>query len=85
MVFYLTEELVNRGHEVTLYASGDSETSARLRPACRRALRLSGDARGDPLARHLLLMETVAHESDRFDIIHFHLDYLPFSLSGCVS
>lgn len=83
VVSFLTEELVRQGHHVTLYASGDSQTRAKLRPGCESALRLqdNGDSvRLDPLACHMLLMEQVAREADDFDIIHFHLDYLPFSL-----
>jgi len=79
VVSYLTEELVKLGHDVTLYASGDSRTSARLRPACQRALRLNGGKLLSPLAHHLNLIETVTQEADEFDVIHFHLDYLPFS------
>lgn len=79
VVSYLTEALVKLGHDVTLYASGDSETSARLRSVCQRALRLEGGKLLSPLAHHLNLIETVVQESDEFDIIHFHLDYLPFS------
>ena len=94
VVSYLTEELVRQGHDVTLYASGDSRTSARLRAVCDRALRLQygkssdgksngaahGNLSGDPLAWHVLLVEIVMQEAGRFDIVHFHLDYLPFSL-----
>lgn len=92
VVSYLTEELVRLGHDVTLYASGDSRTTARLRPVCDRALRLrdstgaksNGGAQGgvppDPLAWHMLLVEIAMQEADQFDIVHFHLDYLPFSL-----
>lgn len=80
VVSYLTEELVRQGHEVTLYASGDSRTSARLRPVCGRALRLEGGDKADPLAYHMLLIETAVRESHNFDVLHFHLDYLPFSL-----
>jgi glycosyltransferase involved in cell wall biosynthesis len=79
IVSYLTEELVRQGHEVTLYASGDSLTSARLRPMCDRALRL-GDSLADPVAHHMLLLEHVMREAHNFDIVHFHLDYLPFPL-----
>jgi glycosyltransferase involved in cell wall biosynthesis len=80
VVSYLTEELVNMGHDVTLYASGDSQTTAQLRSVCDRALRLAGGKLLSPLAHHLNLIETVAQDADEFDIIHFHLDYLPFSL-----
>lgn len=79
VVSYLTEELVRLGHDVTLYASGDSQTSARLRSVCERSLRLEGGTLLSPLAHHLNLIETVAQESDEYDLVHFHLDYLPFS------
>jgi glycosyltransferase involved in cell wall biosynthesis len=80
IVSYLTEELVSQGHDVTLFASADSITSARLRPMCDRALRLNCGALNDPLARHMMLLERVMEEAREFDILHFHLDYLPFSL-----
>jgi len=67
------------GHDVTLYASGDSCTTARLRSVCERALRLEGGKLLAPLAHHLNLIETVAQEADEFDVVHFHLDYLSFS------
>src|SRR6478672_3845262 len=77
---YLTEELVRQGHEVTLFASGDSVTKARLVAACRSSLRL--DKRCvDKLAHHIRLLELVAREADRFDLLHFHIDYLHFPLS----
>jgi glycosyltransferase involved in cell wall biosynthesis len=80
VVHYLTEELVRMGHEVTLFASGDSQTSAELRPACQRALRLD-DSRGDPIARHLLMIEQVAALEADFDVAHFHTDYLHFPVA----
>lgn len=80
VVSYLTEELVRQGHEVTLYASGDSETAARLFPACKAALRLEGVSAETALAQHMLLVEKVAQQSQQFDIVHFHLDFLPFSM-----
>lgn len=80
IVSYLTEELVARGHDVTLFASGDSSTSARLVPVCDRALRLSGLCE-DPLVHHMLLLERVFEQAERFDIIHFHCDYLHFPWS----
>ena len=80
VVSYLTEELVSRGHDVTLFASGDSRTRARLVPGAPRALRLEAACR-DPLARHLLLLERVFEEAANFDLIHFHVDYLHFPLS----
>jgi glycosyltransferase involved in cell wall biosynthesis len=80
VVSYLTEELVARGHDVTLFASGDSITSARLVAGSPRALRLDPACR-DPLAHHYLLLERVAREHDRFDLVHFHTDYLHVSLA----
>jgi glycosyltransferase involved in cell wall biosynthesis len=79
-VSYLTEELVREGHEVTLFAGGDSVTTARLVAACRRALRLDKDC-VDPLAHHILLLENVFRHADDFDVIHFHVDYLHFPFS----
>jgi glycosyltransferase involved in cell wall biosynthesis len=80
VVSYLTEELVQQGHEVTLFASGDSVTQARLVPACERSLRLNSDC-VDQLAHHILMLEQVYQQADNFDIIHFHIDYLHFPLS----
>lgn len=77
---YLTEELVRQGMQVTLFASGDSVTAAELVPVCRQALRLGKDCI-DPLAHHILLINRVFSEAARFDIIHFHIDYLHFPLS----
>jgi glycosyltransferase involved in cell wall biosynthesis len=80
VVSYLTEELICQGHEVTLFASGDSKTRAKLVAPCRRALRL--DRRCvNPLVHHLLMLERVFQDVSRFDIIHFHCDYLHFPLS----
>lgn len=79
VVSFLTEELVALGHEVTLFASGDSVTSARLEPIWPRALRLDPAIR-DPIAPHMLLMEAVRRVADEFDVLHFHMDYWPFSL-----
>jgi glycosyltransferase involved in cell wall biosynthesis len=76
IVHYLTEELVALGHEVTLFASGDSETSAELVPGWERSLRLGNVS--DPLAHHLLMVERVFKRCGDFDVIHSHLDYLPF-------
>ena len=75
VVSYLTEELVRQGHAVTLFASADSETSARLVPSSPRALRLDSEC-VDPLAHHFLMLEKVFEEAANFDIIHFHCDYL---------
>ncbi|MCH4090522.1 glycosyltransferase family 4 protein [Acetobacter sp.] len=78
VVAFLTEELVKMGHDVTLFASGDSVTSARLDAVWPRALRLDPAIR-DPIAPHMLLMERVARHAADFDILHFHMDYWPFS------
>ena len=79
VVSFLTEELVALGHEVTLFASGDSETAAELEAIWPRALRLDPSIR-DPIAPHMLLMEAVRKRADEFDVLHFHMDYWPFSL-----
>ena len=79
VVHWLTEELVALGHDVTLFASGDSCTSAKLEPFWPRALRLDGSVR-DPNALHMAMLEQVRRRADKFDALHFHLDYYPFSL-----
>jgi glycosyltransferase involved in cell wall biosynthesis len=79
VVHWLTEELVALGHDVTLFASGDSITSATLEPMWDQSLRLSGSIR-DPNALHMLMLERVRRRTDDFDVLHFHLDYYPFSL-----
>ena len=79
VVHFLTEELVRQGHEVTLFASGDSRTSARLRAVVPRALRLDPACR-DPVAPHVLLVDQAARLARDFDIVHFHTDYLHFPL-----
>ncbi len=81
VVSYLTEELVRQGHEVTLFASGDSITAAKLRPVCERALRLEGKKVVDPLAHHIRMIEMVAQEAQEFDVIHYHIDYLHFPVT----
>ena len=78
IVHWLTEELVAAGHDVTLFASGDSITSARLIAPCKRALRLMGDACIDKLAFHYVMLEQVRQRMSEFDVIHFHVDYLHF-------
>ncbi len=80
VVSWLTEELLRQGHDVTLFASGDSLTNARLVPGCPQALRLDPDC-VDPLAHHIHLIEQVLQQKDEFDVIHFHIDYLHFSIS----
>ena len=79
IVSFLTEELVARGHDVTLFASGDSVTRATLVSAWPCGLRLDPSVR-DTTAPHMLLMENVRQMAGAFDIIHSHLDYWPFSL-----
>jgi glycosyltransferase involved in cell wall biosynthesis len=79
VVSFLTEELVALGHHVTLFASGDSVTSADLVPIWPWALRLDPGIR-DTVAPHMLLMEAVRARAGAFDILHFHVDYWPFSL-----
>lgn len=81
VVHWLTEELVSLGHDVTLFASGDSQTSAKLDATWPRALRLDGSVR-DANALHMVMLERVRRKCDNeeFDFLHFHLDYYPFSL-----
>ena len=79
VISWLTEELVSLGHDVTLFASGDSVTRAKLAPMWPRALRLDGAVR-DPNALHMTMIEQVCRRANEFDILHFHLDYYPFSL-----
>jgi glycosyltransferase involved in cell wall biosynthesis len=80
VVSYLTEELVRQGHEVTLFASGDSETKARLVAACPRSLRLAKRC-PDQLVHHYVMLEHVFQRAAEFDVIHFHVDYLHFPFS----
>lgn len=80
VVSVLTEELVAMGHEVTLFASGDSVTSAKLHAVCPRSLRLDPDCH-DTMAWHQLELAMVARQHASFDVIHFHVDYLHFGLS----
>src|SRR6201746_702809 len=79
VVSYLTEALVEAGHDVTLFASGDSITSAKLEAFWPQALRLDPTIR-DTMAPHMLLLEEVRRRADEFDVLHFHIDYYPFSL-----
>src|SRR5262249_11325207 len=85
VVSYLTEELVRCGHDVTLFASGDSVTKANLVAACPRALRLDKGCI-DKLTHHLIMLERGFEHAADFDIIHFHCDYLHYPWSrrhGC--
>ena len=77
IVSYLTEALVGQGHDVTLFASGDSVTTATLVPGCAQALRLDSRAR-DPLALQVAMLADVFERAAEFDVIHFHTDYLQF-------
>src|SRR5437868_11974909 len=81
VVHWLTEELVALGNDVTLFASGDSRTSAKLDATWPKALRLDGAVK-DPNALHIVMLERVRQKCDdeQFDFLHFHLDYYPFSL-----
>jgi glycosyltransferase involved in cell wall biosynthesis len=81
IVSYLTEELVSQKHDVTLFASADSRTKARLVPACESALRLSSRPIIDPFVHYVRLLELVFQQADEFDILHFHIDYLHFPLT----
>lgn len=76
VVSWLTEELVNRGHEVTLFASGDSQTSARLISLCPQALRLSGI--NEHLPMHLVALQQVKKRVADFDVVHFHFDLIQY-------
>jgi glycosyltransferase involved in cell wall biosynthesis len=79
VVYSLTEELVAMGHDVTLFASGDSLTSAKLEPVWPQALRLDPSIR-DWVSTYAILMEYVRQRCDAFDVLHFHVDYWPNSL-----
>jgi glycosyltransferase involved in cell wall biosynthesis len=79
IVSYLTEELVRAGHDVTLFASGDSVTNARLIASCERSLRKNERCK-DPVAREVLLVDHVIEQVNEFDLIHFHTGYLHFPI-----
>jgi hypothetical protein len=79
VISWLTEALVEAGHDLTLFASGDSVTEAKLEPMWPRALRLDGSV-CHANALHMSMLETVAQRASEFDLLHFHLDYYPFSL-----
>ncbi len=78
VVSWLTEELVGLGHHVTLFASGDSETSATLVPCVPQGLRLAGIR--DHIASHLVMLNNLRRRADQFDVIHFHIDLLQYPL-----
>lgn len=81
IVSYLTEELVRQGHDVTLFASGDSKTSANLVRCSDIALRLNPSVQ-DPLPYHMVMLEEVRRRADEFDILHFHIDLLHYPLAA---
>jgi glycosyltransferase involved in cell wall biosynthesis len=80
IVSYLTEELVRRGHDVTLFASGDSRTSAKLVRCTDMAVRLNPVVK-DPLPYMVIMLEEVRRRADQFDVLHFHIDCLHFPLA----
>ena len=80
VVSYLTEELVRQGHDVTLFASGDSITSARLEVCCEQALRLDPNV-SDPIPDHLIMLDKVRRMAEQFDILHFHVDPFHYPLA----
>jgi glycosyltransferase involved in cell wall biosynthesis len=84
IVSYLTEELVRLGHDVTLFASADSITSAELAPCCTRALRLDPTVR-DIIPHVTLMIDKVRERAKEFDILHFHIDFLHFPLFRSVA
>lgn len=79
VVSYLTEELVRQGHDVTLFASGDSTTSARLFPVRERAERLREHS-ADGMPYEVLMLEHVCRRAAEYDVVHFHVDYIHFPL-----
>lgn len=79
IVSYLTEELVRKGHDVTLFASGDSTTSARLRPGYVRSLRLTPEIK-DPIPYYMAMLDDVRRLAHQFDILHFHIDQFHFPI-----
>jgi glycosyltransferase involved in cell wall biosynthesis len=80
IVSYLTEELVAQGHDVTLFATGDSITNARLIPVYKNGLRFEEGLK-DYIPYHYLMLEKVQRSLHQFDIVHYHIDYLHFPLS----
>ena len=83
VVSWLTEELVSLGHDVTLFASGDSVTSAQLVPVGPRAIRLTRPS-PDPAIATAALLEAVAEAAHGFDVIHSHLDWVHLPLLRCL-
>jgi glycosyltransferase involved in cell wall biosynthesis len=79
IVSYLTEELVRQGHDVTLFASGDSSTAARLVRCAHVSLRMDPTVR-DPIPHHIVMLDEVRRRADEFDVLHFHIDLLHFPM-----
>ncbi len=79
VVSYLTEELVAQGHDVTLFASGDSITSAKLIPCCERSLRSTPGVR-DPIPYYMIMLDRVRRMASNFDVLHFHIDQFHFPI-----
>ena len=79
IVSYLTDELVRQGHDVTLFASGDSVSSANLVRCVPMALRLDANVK-DPIPYYMLMLDRVREMADEFDILHFHIDQFHFPL-----
>ena len=75
---WLTEELARKGHQVTLFASGDSKTAAELVPCAPHSLRLAGIR--DHTAHTLVMLDQVRRRAQEFDLIHFHVDLLQFPM-----
>src|SRR5690242_296198 len=78
IVAYLCDELATLGHDVTLFASGDSKTKAKLDPVWPQALRLASAS--DCIAPHILMLEQMSRRVDEFDLVHLHVDYLSYGL-----
>jgi hypothetical protein len=79
VIAHLTNELVSLDHQVTLFASGDSVSQARLMAPCEQALRTDPKVR-DPLVPHVMMMERLLQDAAEFDVVHFHMDYLHMPL-----
>jgi len=84
VVSYITEELVRRGHDVTLFASGDSQTAATLRPGCEQALRLTGRPEIGTYLQLPMISDVYRDAEERFDVIHSHIDYWSFPFAELV-
>jgi len=84
IVSYLTEELVRLGHDVTLFASGDSVTSAKLVPCVPKALRLDASVR-DTIPYYMLMLDRVRRSANDFDVLHFHIDQFHFPLFRAIA